>query len=120
MRGMTKNILEWGWQTFSPNSSSSNAEWKPATTLLGGAEPGDLGAKADPSQNDDKIEVAQLRCQGMRGGGGCSSGGNYGTTATHGVEGRKLCVSCAVKAIGAENLPSTEQTEMLRPFLLTK
>ena len=89
------------------------------TTLLGGADQKDLGV----ARNDltgDTVNVAQLRCKGMRGGGGCSAGGNYGATATHIVEERNLCVSCAVKAIGAEGLPSTEQTEMLKPFLRTK
>ena len=117
---MTKNILEWGWHTSTPTSSSLDSEWKPATTLLGGADSSTDGAKGKANQAGDTIDVAQLRCEGMRGGGGCSNRGSYGTTATHQVEGQKLCVSCAVKAIGAENLPSTEQPEMLAPYLTTK
>jgi hypothetical protein len=106
---MTRYILDWSLKQ--PEiASSTPEEWKPAPTLLGGVEPRTL---------DTQIAAAgDLRCEGMRGGGGCSRGGSYGSTAMYEVEGRKICGPCAVRAIGATTLPHSEQMEMLRPFLL--
>jgi len=34
------------------------------------------------------------------------------------VMGRKLCESCAAKALGAEGLPAVKRIELLTPYLL--
>jgi len=97
---MTKNILEWGWHTSSPNASSSNSEWKPATTLLGGDEP--------------KVDIAaagDLKCQGI-----CQNGGDYGMTAEYRVGKNPLCRKCAVKYLGVEGEPGGEQNKTLEKF----
>jgi hypothetical protein len=99
---MTKNILEWGWHTSSPNTSSSNTEWKPATTLLGGADP------------DIKVAAwGDRRCQGR-----CSQGGSFGTTGMYKIKNRILCFDCAVEKAGVTDLPADEKIDILRPFLL--
>jgi hypothetical protein len=66
----------------------------------------------------DIAAVGDLRCDGIPGGGGCSNKGDRGSTAMYGFDAGKMCAKCAVRYIGAEDLPSSEQTEMLRPFLL--
>jgi len=106
---MTKNILEWGWHTSSPNSSSSESEWKPATTLLGGADP-----HATPTEPDQKLAAwGDRKCQGA-----CSQGGSRGKTGMYIIENRILCSECGVKATGSQGLPADEQIETLRPYLL--
>lgn len=103
---MTKNILEWGWHTSNPNSS--NTEWKPATTLLGGANP-----HAPISESDQKVAA-----WGDKGCQGCASDGKRGMTGMYKMERRILCFNCAVKAAGAEHEPGEEQVRILAPFLL--
>jgi hypothetical protein len=98
---MTKNILEWGWHTSTPTSSSSTSDWKPATTLLG--------------RTEDSVDIAaagDLRCVG----GSCASGGDYGATAAYRVNNTPLCRKCAVRRLGIEDEPSNEQYETLRNF----
>jgi hypothetical protein len=98
---MTKNILEWGWHTSTPNSSSADSDWKPAPTLLGGAEP--------------DVKVAAWGDKGCQ---GCASDGKRGTTKMYEMERRILCFSCAVKAAGAENESGAEKARILKPYLL--
>jgi hypothetical protein len=106
---MTKNILEWGWHTSSPNSSSSDSEWKPATTLLGGADP-----NAPVSEPDQKVAAwGDRKCQGA-----CRQGGSRGTTGMYEIGNRPLCFDCAVKATGSQGLPADEQIHTLEPYLL--
>jgi hypothetical protein len=97
---MTKNILEWGWHTSTPTSSSSDSEWKPATTLLGG-------------DTDRKVAaVGDLRCESTT----CGSGGSYGATAGYRVSGPAICRDCAVKYLTIEGLSGKEQDEVLKKF----
>ncbi len=96
MRGMTKNILEWGWRTSAPNSSAS--DWTPAPTLLGGRDP-----------NIDVAAAGDLKCQGA-----CGQGGSYGTTGAYSVNGKPVCRNCAVKILKIENLPGAQQNELLK------
>src|SRR6516164_4028729 len=100
--------LEWGWHTSSASNFSSTSEWKPKPTLIG-------GASSSPADGDGTKVAAwgDLKCQGV-----CSQGGSRGTTAMYRMEERNLCANCAVKAAGAENLPSDEQVRILQPFLL--
>jgi hypothetical protein len=102
MRGMTKNILEWGWHTSTPNSSSSSdTEWKLATTMIGG----------DAEPNIDIAAAGDLKCLGI-----CASGGDYGTTAAYRVGNTPLCRKCAVKRLGVEDEPGGEQNKTLKNF----
>lgn len=98
---MTNNILEWGWHTSIPTSSTAS-DWKPANTLLSGANATvELAAAGD------------LKCQGV-----CGQGGSYGTTAAYNVENKSVCRSCAVKRLGIEGLPGNEQDRILKNFEL--
>lgn len=106
---MAKYPLEWGWDQSDAPSSSTASDWKPKPTLLSGADPESIG-------DDAKIELAaagDLRCQGV-----CNQGGSWGKTGMYSIRGRNLCSECAVKEIGAENLPADEQVRILRPFIL--
>jgi hypothetical protein len=94
---MTKNILEWGWHTSTPNTSSSDPEWKPAPTLLGRDPDVDVAAAGD------------LRCEGI-----CRQGGSWRTTGAYDVDGAILCRNCALKTLKIENLPGGQQNFRLR------
>ena len=99
---MTKNILEWGWHTSTPTSSSSDSDWKPAPTLLGGRDTGvDVAAAGD------------LRCEGI-----CRQGGSWGTTGAYNVDDTILCRNCAVKTLKIENMPGGQQNLILRRYEL--
>lgn len=100
---MTKYPLEWGWDQPDTSKASASSEWKPKPTLLGNKE------------NDTQVAAAgDLKCVG----GDCIQGGTYGTTAAYNVESRNLCRSCAVKRLGIESLPGSEQNKILRNFEL--
>jgi hypothetical protein len=99
MRGMTKNILEWGWHTSSPNSSAAS-DWKPAPTLLGG-------------HDIDVAAAGDLWCQGI-----CGQGGSRGTTGAYDVDETIMCRNCAVKTLKIENLPGGQQNLILRRYEL--
>lgn len=99
---MTKNILEWGWHTSTPTSSSSTSDWKPAPTLLG-RHSGDI----------DVAAAGDLKCEGI-----CSQGGSWGTTGAYDVDGAILCRNCAVKTLKIEDLSGAEQNILLRPHEL--
>src|SRR5476651_64889 len=105
---MTNYPLNWGWDQPDTSKASTSSDTKPKPTLLGGHD-GDVNVAA----------AGDLRCEGLRGGGGCSKGrGDWGATAMYGIEGRNLCAKCGGRAVGAQDLPATEQIEILRPFLL--
>ena len=97
---MTKNILEWGWHTSTPNSSSSDSEWKPAATL---------GRNSDV----DIAAAGDLRCEGI-----CGQGGSRGTTGAYNVDDTILCRNCAVKILKIENVPGGQQNLILRRYEL--
>ena len=117
-RSMTKFVPEGIWRQILKSNSSAASDWKPAATILGGADLAALRSQESHPGSDGKIELAQLKCEGLPGGGGCSSGGSYGTSAMYGVMGRKLCESCATKALGGEGLPAVKRIELLTPYLL--
>lgn len=99
---MAKYILEWGWDRPDAQSASAKPEWKPAPTMLGGAEP------------DQKVAAAgDLKCQAI-----CASGGSYGTTGSYRVEDKVMCRSCAVKTLKIEALPGGMQNDRLRGYEL--
>jgi hypothetical protein len=104
---MTNYPLNWGWDQPDNSKASSSSDGKPKPTLLGGHD-GDVNVAA----------AGDLRCEGIRGGSGCSSGGTHGSSAPYSVEGRNLCETCAIRAIGAGGLPGGEKSEMLQPFLI--
>jgi len=72
---------------------------------------------ARPDASGDRLAAAgDLKCDGFS--AGCQSGGSYGTTATHNIEGRNVCTSCAVKMMGVGGLPGGRQLLILKPFEL--
>lgn len=68
--------------------------------------------------NENIIPAAagDLRCQGFA--GGCESGGSFGTTGMYRVNRRRLCASCAVRALGIVDEPWAEQALSLQPRAL--
>jgi hypothetical protein len=114
-RSMIKLVPEWIWRQVLKSNSSAASDWKPAVTILGG---GDLAAilrpKAIPGKdgNVDLAAAGDLKCRT------CASGGSWGTTGMYEVERRILCTSCAVKRLGAEDLPEIEKIRTLMPYLL--
>jgi hypothetical protein len=78
----------------------------------------DLEAKLQSLDGTQVAAAGDLRCQGMRGGGGCSRGGSYGTTATHDIERRLLCHNCAYKTIGGPMMSPRQAIETLVPYEL--
>lgn len=59
-----------------------------------------------------------LKCDGFS--AGCQSGGTFGTAAMYHIFGRNLCRDCAVKMMGLENLPGSEQTKTLERYLIER
>jgi hypothetical protein len=64
------------------------------------------------------VAAGDLACEGMR--GGCESGGDWGSTAAYRVEGRNLCVKCAVKRLGYQDEPSSTLPGLLEPWSLLR
>jgi hypothetical protein len=112
---MTKLVPEWIWRQTLKSNSSPASGWKPAATILGSR---DLTAippsRAIPGKdgNIDLAAAGDLKCQT------CASGGSWGTTGMYEVERKILCTSCAVKRLGAEDLPEVEKIRTLMPYLL--
>jgi hypothetical protein len=70
-------------------------------------------ATTTPFSEPDTGLAQPISCQGPT----CSEGGSFGTTGMYIVSGRTLCRDCAVKFLGIQDLPATEQTKILRNFL---
>jgi hypothetical protein len=101
---MTKLVPEAIWrQILKPNSSAAS-DWKPAPTLIGGH--GDSGG------NVDLAAAGDLKCQT------CPRGGSHGTTGMYEIDGKVLCANCAVKELGAQDLPVDQKVRILTPSLL--
>ena len=85
-----------------------------------GAPIGDgfLPTQTPPTAPSAVVPVAagDLACEGMR--GGCESGGDRGTTAAYRVEGRNLCVKCAVRRLGYQDEPSSTLPGLLQRWLI--
>ncbi|MFI5001287.1 MAG: hypothetical protein ACHQK9_15525 [Reyranellales bacterium] len=96
---MTKYPLEWGWEQSDTPNTSTVSEWKPKPTLLSG-------------DGTELAAVGDLRCEA------CPSGGTWGTTGAYKVENTIMCRECAVKRLGIENLPGSEQNKILKNFEL--
>ena len=104
---MKTDPREWGWPISATASPSVAEEWKAKPTLLGGAD-----AQTIDAAHDTKVAAhGDLRCQAI-----CATGGDYGTSATHRAEMTNMCRKCAVKRLGIENLPTSEQNEILERF----
>ena len=63
-----------------------------------------------------QIMPVGFRCDGIS--GGCQSGGTYGTTGMYGIQGRVLCIDCAVKMLGIQDEPSGEKTKTLDRYII--
>lgn len=98
---MTKYPLEWGWEQAPHNSSGAPAE-TPRETLLGRMGNGDVQVAA----------AGDLRCEV------CPRGGSWGTTGSYVIGRTVMCRECAVKRLGIEELPGSEQNEYLKNFEL--
>jgi hypothetical protein len=95
--------------------------WLPSRPKVVSVVPGQQTADdaVNPKLEPSDIQPAaagDLSCEGYR--GGCESGGDYGTTATHNVERRLLCRKCALRKLGIEELSPVEQMKTLRAFEL--
>lgn len=86
----------------------------PKGTPEGGQWIDDLSRVGTVRREVERILVAGLRCDGFS--GGCQSGGTFGTTGMVKLFGKNFCMDCAVKALGIQNLPPSQQLEILRLF----
>jgi hypothetical protein len=65
-----------------------------------------------PSDESNTGLAQPVRCQGPT----CSQGGSFGTSGMYYISGRTLCRNCAVKFLGIQDLPATEQIKILQNF----
>jgi len=86
----------------------------PTNTIPVATEPSEL-VEADP-QEVHLAAAGDLKCEGFS--AGCQNRGSWGSTATYGISGRKLCYDCAVKILGIGDEPAGEKSIILKPFLL--
>ena len=109
-------------RSFAPESwLTQGAALNQATNLAFPFGGGLTGAAADPRRPPppsappyfDPAAAGDLACQG-----GCSQGGDRGTTGAYQVDGRILCYKCALKRLGFENEPSTDLPYIMRPYSL--
>ncbi len=97
--------------------------WRPSPPKVAGA----MMPAFDRQQTADDVDrkkvapgylqpaaAGDLRCEGFY--GGCERGGDWGTTATHTVTGRKLCRKCALRMLGIEELSPAEQIKTLQRY----
>lgn len=100
------------------------SSFKPYSTILGrlnrspaevlyDSHQQDTPSSKAPSRLDDVTPAAagDLSCSK------CLADYASGTTGMYEVEGRVLCAKCAIKQLGLEGLPGTEQNYTLRRFL---
>lgn len=57
-----------------------------------------------------------LRCDGFP--SGCQNGGSYGTSGMYNIDGRILCIDCAIKFFCLQDEPQSERNRMLDRFLI--
>jgi hypothetical protein len=77
------------------------------------------GSADDANQGSDLIHVAAgLRCDGFP--SGCQSGGSYGSSGMYNINGRVLCIDCAIKFFGLQGEPKSEITRTLDRFQIGK
>ena len=88
--------------------------YDPSAPIGDGSPPAPAPLQAPPALQP--AAAGDLRCEGMR--GGCENGGDWGTTAAYRVEGRNLCVKCAVRQLGYQNETSSTLLGLLEPWSL--
>jgi HK97 family phage portal protein len=81
----------------------------------GGQWTGDGGTGGSGTGEFQIAARGELKCQGY-----CQSGGSYGTAAMYRIQGLNVCRDCAVKMMGLEGLPGSEQTKELKRYLIGK
>jgi len=74
------------------------------------------GANFSASSQPQLQLAGGFSCQGFP--AGCQTGGTYGTTGMYNVNGRRLCLDCAIKYFGLQGLPGGEQIKILEPHLI--
>lgn len=102
-----------GTVSFSGNANDS-ANDRSDSSASGSADDGN-------QSNVPNIHVAAsggLRCDGFP--GGCQSGGSYGSSGMYYINGRVLCMDCAVKYFGLQDDPPSERIRFLGRFLIGK
>jgi hypothetical protein len=75
----------------------------------------------DHTYQSDVSEVQIAAAEGMRCEGfstGCQSGGTYGSSGMYNINGRVLCIDCAVKFFTLQDEPNSERTRFLERFLI--
>ena len=99
-----------GW----PNGAPASVDGGVYPTMYPAFDP----AQATHSVFSPVVPVAagDLACEGGR--GGCESGGDWGSTAAYRVEGRNLCVKCAVRRLGYQDEPSSVLPGLLQRWLI--
>jgi hypothetical protein len=107
--------------TMLPQTAHARPSFGSAPDPVIAADAERLPSLTRPNASGDQLAAAgDLWCQGLRGGGGCQSGGSWGTTGMYNVTGRVLCSDCAVKALGIQNESPGEKLETLMRFILQR
>jgi hypothetical protein len=77
------------------------------------------GSADDANQSNKPIRVAAgLQCDGFP--SGCQSGGSYGSSGMYNINGRVLCIDCAIKFFGLQDASQSERARTLNRFLIGK
>jgi hypothetical protein len=73
----------------------------------------------DANQSNKPIHVAAgLQCDGFP--SGCQSGGSFGSSGMYNINGRVLCIDCAIKFFGLQDASQSERASTLGRFLIGK
>lgn len=78
----------------------------------------DNGVNPSDAPNIQIAAAGGLRCDGFA--GGCQSGGTYGTSGMYNIDGRVLCIDCAVKYFGLQDETPGARARFLERFLIGK
>jgi hypothetical protein len=76
------------------------------------------GASQSNIPNTQLAAAGGLRCDGFS--SGCQSGGSYGSSGMYNIEGRVLCMDCAIKFFNLQDDSPKERARTLEPFLIKK
>jgi hypothetical protein len=103
---------------FRINPDGSVPSTDPAAPIGYGFSPSPATLPASPAVQP--AAAGDLECQGFA--AGCQSGGDRGTTAEYymGKPPRNLCVQCALRYLGLEDMPNSQQRGALEPWSIKR
>jgi hypothetical protein len=103
-----------------PAGNPDGGQW----AIGGESEPADDvsdstdGASRSSISSTQLVAAGGLRCDGIS--SGCQSGGSYGTSGMYNIDGRVLCMDCAIKFFSLQDESPKERARILDRFLIGK